>query len=195
MRGPVEQLGCARRPVKAEVAGSNPVGTARTEATSPGPPGQVAQSVERAAENRKVGGSIPSLPTTSAQVKPSVAPAPLTGPAPDSGILPARPLTTAATGGPPGTLRQRSHHATVEDRHRHSEYLRGDCQGSREPVGLAAPAWWSWSSCSGHESPLTYPILLSGYTLHACSTPTNNAAHNSGPAAGGSSGNTQPHTS
>ncbi len=26
--GPVEQLGCARRPVKAEVAGSNPVGTA-----------------------------------------------------------------------------------------------------------------------------------------------------------------------
>jgi hypothetical protein len=28
------------------------------------PPGQVAQSVERAAENRKVGGSIPSLPTT-----------------------------------------------------------------------------------------------------------------------------------
>jgi hypothetical protein len=64
MRGPVEQLGCARRPVKAEVAGSNPVGTARTEATSPGPPGQVAQSVERAAENRKVGGSIPSLPTT-----------------------------------------------------------------------------------------------------------------------------------
>jgi hypothetical protein len=27
-------------------------------------PGQVAQSVERAAENRKVGGSIPSLPTT-----------------------------------------------------------------------------------------------------------------------------------
>ena len=68
MRGPVEQLGCARRPVKAEVAGSNPVGTARTEATSPGPPGQVAQSVERAAENRKVGGSIPSLPTTSARV-------------------------------------------------------------------------------------------------------------------------------
>ena len=31
-------------------------------------PGQVAQSVERAAENRKVGGSIPSLPTRSAQV-------------------------------------------------------------------------------------------------------------------------------
>ena len=30
-------------------------------------PGQVAQSVERAAENRKVGGSIPSLPTTSGQ--------------------------------------------------------------------------------------------------------------------------------
>jgi hypothetical protein len=31
-------------------------------------PGQVAQSVERAAENRKVGGSIPSLPTRFAQV-------------------------------------------------------------------------------------------------------------------------------
>ena len=68
MRGPVEQLGCARRPVKAEVAGSNPVGTARTEATRPRSPGQVAQSVERAAENRKVGGSIPSLPTTPGQV-------------------------------------------------------------------------------------------------------------------------------
>ena len=35
---------------------------------APRSPGQVAQSVERAAENRKVGGSIPSLPTTSAQV-------------------------------------------------------------------------------------------------------------------------------
>ena len=68
MRGPVEQLGCARRPVKAEVAGSNPVGTARTEDMRPGPPGQVAQSVERAAENRKVGGSIPSLPTRNAQL-------------------------------------------------------------------------------------------------------------------------------
>ena len=30
--------------------------------------GQVAQSVERAAENRKVGGSIPSLPTRFAQL-------------------------------------------------------------------------------------------------------------------------------
>jgi hypothetical protein len=60
----VEQLGCARRPVKAEVAGSNPVGTAPgPEAPRPRPHGQVAQSVERAAENRKVGGSIPSLPT------------------------------------------------------------------------------------------------------------------------------------
>jgi hypothetical protein len=64
MRGPVEQLGCARRPVKAEVAGSNPVGTARTGPMHLLSPGQVAQSVERAAENRKVGGSIPSLPTT-----------------------------------------------------------------------------------------------------------------------------------
>ena len=68
MRGPVEQLGCARRPVKAEVAGSNPVGTARTGTSCLLSPGQVAQSVERAAENRKVGGSIPSLPTTSALV-------------------------------------------------------------------------------------------------------------------------------
>ena len=66
MRGPVEQLGCARRPVKAEVAGSNPVGTAladRRPLAASGARGQVAQSVERAAENRKVGGSIPSLPT------------------------------------------------------------------------------------------------------------------------------------
>jgi hypothetical protein len=68
MRGPVEQLGCARRPVKAEVAGSNPVGTARTGTSCLLSPGQVAQSVERAAENLKVGGSIPSLPTTSGQV-------------------------------------------------------------------------------------------------------------------------------
>jgi hypothetical protein len=67
-RGPVEQLGCARRPVKAEVAGSNPVGTARTGAVLLLSPGQVAQSVERAAENRKVGGSIPSLPTRFTQV-------------------------------------------------------------------------------------------------------------------------------
>ena len=66
MRGPVEQLGCARRPVKAEVAGSNPVGTARTGLARS--LGQVAQSVERAAENRKVGGSIPSLPTRFAQL-------------------------------------------------------------------------------------------------------------------------------
>jgi hypothetical protein len=69
MRGPVEQLGCARRPVKAEVAGSNPVGTAPDRRQpAPGSPGQVAQSVERAAENRKVGGSIPSLPTRFAQL-------------------------------------------------------------------------------------------------------------------------------
>ena len=67
MRGPVEQLGCARRPVKAEVAGSNPVGTART-GPRPRSRGQVAQSVERAAENRKVGGSIPSLPTRFVQL-------------------------------------------------------------------------------------------------------------------------------
>ena len=62
--GPVEQLGCARRPVKAEVAGSNPVGTAWAPLREEPVRGQVAQSVERAAENRKVGGSIPSLPTT-----------------------------------------------------------------------------------------------------------------------------------
>jgi hypothetical protein len=40
--GPVEQLGCARRPVKAEVAGSNPVGTAQHHRSSacavPSPP-------------------------------------------------------------------------------------------------------------------------------------------------------------
>jgi hypothetical protein len=101
MRGPVEQLGCARRPVKAEVAGSNPVGTARTGPMHLLSPGQVAQSVERAAENRKVGGSIPSLPTTSALVRVPLASTPPGIPTADSGILPALPLTTAATGGPP----------------------------------------------------------------------------------------------
>jgi hypothetical protein len=40
----------------------------RRAPTSPPGPGQVAQSVERAAENRKVGGSIPSLPTRLDQV-------------------------------------------------------------------------------------------------------------------------------
>jgi hypothetical protein len=104
MRGPVEQLGCARRPVKAEVAGSNPVGTARTGPTRS--PGQVAQSVERAAENRKVGGSIPSLPTTSALVRMSLASAPPGMPTADSGILPALSLTTAATGGLQSTSQQ-----------------------------------------------------------------------------------------
>ena len=96
MRGPVEQLGCARRPVKAEVAGSNPVGTARTG--QPRSPGQVAQSVERAAENRKVGGSIPSLPTTSAQASELLARTPPPRTPPDSGILPAEhfPVTGAA---------------------------------------------------------------------------------------------------
>ncbi len=55
-QGPVEQLGCARRPVKAEVAGSNPVGTARGAGSVEyhGRHGQVAQLVERPAENRKV---------------------------------------------------------------------------------------------------------------------------------------------
>jgi hypothetical protein len=106
MRGPVEQLGCARRPVKAEVAGSNPVGTARTGSMHLLSPGQVAQSVERAAENRKVGGSIPSLPTTSAPVRPSVTSAPFGVVAPGSAIL--LPWTVDATGGrppPPGTHR------------------------------------------------------------------------------------------
>src|SRR5512132_1404408 len=78
--GPVEQLGCARRPVKAEVAGSNPVGTASRPGgpltRPPGAPGQVAQSVERAAENRKVGGSIPSLPTGNVQLSGLCAEAP-----------------------------------------------------------------------------------------------------------------------
>src|SRR4029453_6341265 len=98
MRGPVEQLGCARRPVKAEVAGSNPVGTARTGTSCLLSPGQVAQSVERAAENRKVGGSIPSLPTTSGLLRPSRASVPLGVLAPGSAIvLPSTP--TAATKG------------------------------------------------------------------------------------------------
>jgi hypothetical protein len=56
----------ARHPVKVEAAGSNPVRTApETGSLSrPGRPGQVAQSVERPPEKRKVGGSIPPLPTT-----------------------------------------------------------------------------------------------------------------------------------
>ena len=60
----------ARRPVKPEVAGSNPVGTA-TLACSPPPvggeqgdnPGRVAQLAERPPEKRKVTGSTP-VPTT-----------------------------------------------------------------------------------------------------------------------------------
>src|SRR5215216_525211 len=43
-------------------------------------PGQVAQSVERAAENRKVGGSIPSLPTRSVQLSGLAAETPLDDP-------------------------------------------------------------------------------------------------------------------
>ncbi len=46
-----------------EVAGSNPVRTAHGAATAAAD-GQVAQLVERATENREVGGSTPSLATT-----------------------------------------------------------------------------------------------------------------------------------
>jgi hypothetical protein len=55
----------ARRPVKPEAAGSNPVGTA-TAAPVPGrwPNGRVAQLAERPPEKRKVTGSTP-VPTTS----------------------------------------------------------------------------------------------------------------------------------
>jgi hypothetical protein len=104
MRGPVEQLGCARRPVKAEVAGSNPVGTARTGTSCLLSPGQVAQSVERAAENRKVGGSIPSLPTTSGQVRACIASTPLGASAPGSAIVPPSTPIAATSGrrSPPG---------------------------------------------------------------------------------------------
>jgi hypothetical protein len=67
IEGPVEQPGRARHPVKVEVAGSNPVRTAKAPATAlgvaSGRPGQVAQVAEHAAENRGVGGSSPSLAT------------------------------------------------------------------------------------------------------------------------------------
>ena len=68
--GPVEQFGRARHAVKVEVAGSNPVGTATMQAVlgasggCQGPCGEVAQLAEHAAENRGVGGSIPSLATS-----------------------------------------------------------------------------------------------------------------------------------
>jgi hypothetical protein len=60
-----------------------PSGPHRAGGTHPGPDGQVAQSVERAAENRKVGGSIPSLPTRSAQVSGLAAWTPLLDGPPD----------------------------------------------------------------------------------------------------------------
>jgi hypothetical protein len=57
----------ARRPVKAEVAGSNPVRSAAESEPPPGGgtrlPGRVAQLVERAPEKREVTGSTP-VPTT-----------------------------------------------------------------------------------------------------------------------------------
>ena len=59
--GPVEQPGRARHPVKVEVAGSNPVRTARDVERVPW--GEVAQLAEHAAENRGVGSSILPLAT------------------------------------------------------------------------------------------------------------------------------------
>ena len=60
-------------------------------------PGQVAQSVERAAENRKVGGSIPSLPTRFAQVSRLAAGTPLLDEPTDSGIFQAEGSPTTDT--------------------------------------------------------------------------------------------------
>ena len=57
----------SRRPVKPEVAGSSPVGTANTaDECRPHPPshGRVAQSAERPPEKRKVPGSTPGSTTT-----------------------------------------------------------------------------------------------------------------------------------
>ena len=63
----------ARRPVKAEVAGSNPVrSAARSERQQDNriwSPGRVAQLVERAPEKREVRGSIPR-PTTGDVLRP-----------------------------------------------------------------------------------------------------------------------------
>ena len=52
-----------RRPVKPEVAGSNPVVPAKPRASALGSGGQVAQSVERRSEKPEVDGSTPSLTT------------------------------------------------------------------------------------------------------------------------------------
>src|SRR3954454_21245981 len=60
---PVEESGRPHRPVKAEIAGSKPVRRARVARPEPAPPGQVAQLVEHAAENRGVGSSILPLAT------------------------------------------------------------------------------------------------------------------------------------
>src|SRR5438874_10581001 len=57
----------ARRPVKPEVAGSNPVRTAAADAVDMDR-GRVAQLVERAPEKREVSGSTPLPTTTKAQV-------------------------------------------------------------------------------------------------------------------------------
>ena len=53
-----------RRPVKPEVAGSNPVVPARPGSQETGLGGQVAQSVERWSEKPEVDGSTPSLTTS-----------------------------------------------------------------------------------------------------------------------------------
>jgi single-stranded DNA-binding protein len=72
-----------------------PSGPLRTGGRPAPVPGQVAQSVERAAENRKVGGSIPSLPTRFGLVRLSLTSASPRLLLPDSGILPSLPLAPA----------------------------------------------------------------------------------------------------
>src|SRR4029450_9723008 len=62
-----------------------------------------------ATENRKVGGSIPSLPTTSARVRPPVASAPLGVLTPGSAIAPARPPQDPAGAGIGGDPRGQVH--------------------------------------------------------------------------------------
>src|SRR5207249_2995148 len=69
-KGPVEQPGRARHPVKVEVAGSNPVRTARDVERVPW--GEVAQLAEHAAENRGVGSSILPLATDRSGACPEV---------------------------------------------------------------------------------------------------------------------------
>ena len=89
------------------------------------------------AENRKVGGSIPSLPTTSGQVGPCVVPALSDALAPDSGIVPdhrrhGRPAFAARA-----LASSRGHTDAIEGGHSqaHGQKLRGCPRASQSRSG------------------------------------------------------------